>query len=746
MGTSSSRKNKNKKSIDHENEISINLDDGLLCSNCGEIPEILNVHTDNSKIEFCCKNCGKYEILIDEYIARLSRNNYFKICRSCRKKGSKNKYYYCFNCKGNSCEECIKDYHSGHQYIDLDKKKTICFKHNKKFKYFCFDDQENLCEEDINEHKNHKIEEISKVINNEKLIDNIDEINKINKQLKNLIEINNIVLRNEEFFINSIKNIGKSLEEGNKRNSKDIKWLLNGLSRGIEISIKAIEELMNKYQIHLFRKDKYLHLYNRKLKDEGFKYISHIAFNQLKEIDISKNQIKDIKPFNKMSLPFLEVLNLSYNKIENIEPVSKLKSKNLKYIFLQRNQIEDIEPFLQSYFPALKILRVEGNNINGENYQDEKAKKKEIINKIKKKFSEKFIYKSLKEQLIAFNKQYNLGIYKYFSQRYLNIPEEKKSEEFQLIIEDGNENKIDIDKYKNEISEKDVENIVENIVNIDLSDIKGGDKMLEYLFLIIAYASENKIEKLILRNNNIKDASILTRINFSQLKILDISVNGIKDSNFLTDIKAENLENLYLDNKNFKEFYPKLNVNVNEILSEMEEKEFKDLYIDSEKNLSKDVVPLLKSKFKKLKNCFLNKQNINKEVEDIDASGNIIPDNILFCPECGKSNPEISKINVDNKNIEFHCKKCGEKEYNLIYFDCKESHDNKFYYIKPKNSIGESQYWFKEDRYRNINNRSEIKKTLCKNLENAKEIIKKKNGQLKEIIKFNQIIKLTSLK
>jgi len=250
--------------------------------------------------------------------------------------------------------------------------------------------------------------------------------------------------------------------------------------------------------------------------------------------------------------------------------------------------------------------------------------------------------------------------------------------------------------------------------------------MLKYLFLIITYTNENKIEKLILRNNDIKDASMLARINFSQLKMLDLAVNEIKDSNFLTVIKAENLENLYLDNKNLKDFYQKLNVNVNEILSEKEENEFKDLYIDSEENLSKDVAPLLKSKFKKLKYCSLNNQNINKEVEDIDTSGYITPDNILLCPECGKSNPEISKINVDNKKIEFHCKKCGEKEYKSKYF-YKELHDDIFYYyLKAKKLNGESQYRFKEYRYRNINKRSEIKKSFYKKLENAKEIIKKK--------------------
>ena len=55
-----------------------------------------------------------------------------------------------------------------------------------------------------------------------------------------------------------------------------------------------------------------------KLDDQDFKYISQIRFNQLKEIEISENNITNIEPFNKMSLPFLEFLNLSHNKIQII--------------------------------------------------------------------------------------------------------------------------------------------------------------------------------------------------------------------------------------------------------------------------------------------------------------------------------------------------------------------------------------------------------------------------------------------
>ena len=357
-----------------------------------------------------------------------------------------------------------------------------------------------------------------------------------------------------------------------------------------------------------------------------------------------------------MILPFLDFLNLSDNEIQNIEPVANLKSKNLQYIFLQINQIKNIEPFSKSYFPALKILRVEdNNNIDGENEQneEEKKKKKEFFNKIKKKFSEKFIYKSLKTQLIEFIKKYNLGIYKFNSSNNKNndnelhvAGDEECSEELQLIPESGNE-----DKDKEKIEDKDEKNVVEivgKIVKIDLYDKNGGDNILKYLFLIITYSTENKIKQLILRNNNIKDASFLARINFSELKTLDLAVNEIKDSKFLTDIRAENLVNLYLDNNYFKDFYPILNVDVNEILNsdilnKVEENELKELYKESEVNRSKDVEPLLKAKFKKLKNLSTNDQNVSDSNNKKSKDDELRPKKYKLNNECAfqPNSPEI---------------------------------------------------------------------------------------------------------
>jgi len=543
----------------------------FLCSKCGEIPEVLNIHTDNNKIELKCKICGIYEELIDEYFYRLSKNNYFKICSSCENKGIENniKFYYCFKEKKDYCESCKNRYHSAHKCIEVDEKKKKCLKHNKEFIYFCFDDLENFCEYDMHEmsnfHKNHKIGIISK--NNEPLLKD-NTIKEVNEELEKLIKFNELILNNEEllkkngYFLNSIKNIGKSLEEGNKRDSKDIKFLLNGLSKDIENSNKAIDDLFKSKNIQLNRQNKYIPLNNRQLDNKDFIYISQIRFNQIKEIDISENKITKIEPFKKMSLPFLEFLNLSHNEIEAIEPVAKLKSKNLQYIFLQKNKIKDIDTILESYFPYLKILRAEDYNYSEEGIQEneeEKKKREDILKEIDKKYSGKFIYMSLKEQIEKFKKKYKLEICELSKNNSISIQMPGAKKEEGLILRSSEDENMTESKLPESIKDL-VTKILEKIVKIDLHDLQNGDdQMLKDLFLIITYKPNNNIKELILRNTNIRNPSMLNKVNFKNLKKLDLAVNKIKDIKFLADIKAKYLEELYLDNNNINDFFPIFN-------------------------------------------------------------------------------------------------------------------------------------------------------------------------------------------
>ena len=492
------------------------MDEFLLCYKCGEIPEILDVHTDNGKIELKCKNCGIYEILIDEYYSELSNNNYFRKCKMCNR--SDDNLYYCYECGFNLCEGC-KNYesHKMHKFIiELDKKEDYCPKHSKKFMYFCKNCQENFCEEDKEkEHKKHDIIEINP--KDEKYEEYIKNIEDTNEEIKRIIEFNELVLNtgkklpNNYFHIKSIINLGKSINEGKKRNSKDTKCFLHGLKNDLDNSKKIIKSFEQKNEkIKLDIKAENISIINKKLNDNDFKNLSHITFKQLIEIDISENQIINIAPFKTMSLPFLEFLNLGHNLIKNIEPIMELKSKNLQYIFLQNNKIEDIKPILDSDFKSLKILRVEDNIFNKKNNLEEEnnIEKQNLLKNTIKKLPGIFIYKPIEDQIKEFK-----------------------------------------DKYK-------LDDISGDNKKIDLYDRKGGDEMLKQLFLIITYKTENKINQLILRNNEIKDPSILNRIHFNKLRVLDLAVNKITNIKFLSHMKAKKLKKLYLDHNYLNSLYP----------------------------------------------------------------------------------------------------------------------------------------------------------------------------------------------
>ena len=116
----------------------------------------------------------------------------------------------------------------------------------------------------------------------------------------------------------------------------------------------------------------------------------------------------------------------------------------------------------------------------------------------------------------------------------------------------------------------------------------------------------------------------------------------------------------------------------------------------------------------------------------INCSNKIeVPDNIFACPECGEFDPVISRINVDNKKIEFYCKRCAENEYKSKNFTSEPILNNiTYYYLKPKVEDEENQYWFKDynsnNNERQENNNSFLKKIFQRKLENAKEAIKKK--------------------
>ena len=540
-------------------------DDQYLCPECWRIPEILNIHSDNGHIVLKCTYHGILDLPIKEYFQRMENSafSYFNTkcfnCQKYQKSDKENIFQYCYECKVDLCDECIKKSQlkekKEHSRNHLDNSipinqlnhKFIENKQTYEFNSFCLDCENNVFEkEKSSKHKNHKIIGLGKLkkdINKYK-----DIIIKKNEDLNNIIKLNRIVINsytkfsNNYFHIQSLINVGKTIEEENKRDSRVIECMINRLEISYKAQEEAIKSLQNEFTIDLNGNEKKLSLGNRNLGDRGLELISKIIFKNLKEIDISGNNIKNIKPLSEMILPHLEYLNMNNNQIEDINPIAELKAKNLKEISLQNNNIQDIGPFLKSDFPAFERLRIEKNNrINRENNS-----LRDLIKN--KNFKNKVFY------------------------------EEKTFDQFKA-------------KYGVNLNQDYVE----------LSGLKCGNKLIQDLYLTLK--PDNKIKHLKLDNNEIEDASLLSRIPLNKLQLLDLSLNNIKNVRFLLDMKLTKLTTLYLNATEIYNIYPLIRKIDKEFNDEEEKYKRPDLKIVSlnethlnlEDKQSKEMLKSLKS-------------------------------------------------------------------------------------------------------------------------------------------------------
>ena len=500
-------------------------DDQILCPYCDTVPEILNVHGDNGHVELKCSYHGVIDISIKDYykMTKESIFTYLKIqCANCNRiQGTKdNMYKYCYRCKKDLCPECVQNFnlsdldhrrdHLDH-CIPVNEKNHKCLEHeNSDVLDFCLDCNENVCDkEKVERHRGHNKKSLigfSIDINKYEKI-----INEKNKILADIIRFNEIILntynkfKDNYFHIISLINVGKSIELENQRNSKEIDVMIQGLEKTHKTQQKAIESLRDQCNIDLNGNELTLYLRRRWLDNDKLNLISLIKFQRLKDMNISGNNISNLEALNNMNLPDLEYFNASQNQIKDITPLAELNSKKLKEICLQENIIEDFSPLLKSEFPELERLRIEKNNFD---------KDLDEFKKLLKKYNKKVIY--IAKTIDEFNKKYGCKL--------------------------DNNNEV-----------------------IDLSGLRAGDDLLRELYLIIN--QDLKIKKLNLHNNEIKDASLLGRINLRYLEELDISLNKINNIQFVTEIKSRHLIKIYLNDNHIKDISPLIKINDANIFS-----------------------------------------------------------------------------------------------------------------------------------------------------------------------------------
>ena len=519
------------------------------------------------------------------------------------------------------CSKCHKERKILKFYTELAKIKLIC--KNKKCKEK--DEEETLDLDELIEDKflekpseyENKDEEDQKILNeNANNRDLVSDESKPHKKtlkdkiimLSNIIRANQLVLETQEkhpnnyYHILSLENLGKSYEKEAQRKENfvdDLDKNLKDIEKKINDQNKILEDIKSKYKIdikkeHIEQPNLRLVLRGKsrkeginiiKLEDQGFELITQLIFKNLKEFIVASNKIKNIECLNNMLLPHLELLDMSDNEIEDIQAIANIKSRYLTTIILNDNKIKTLNPFYGEkpiYF-KLQTLAVQNN-------QDLIGKEKEFKGIKEKHKGIKILFESI--NINEFNKRHNT-----------NIIEDEKS--------------YNLGRIK-----------------------KNREILLDDLFSLIKF--ENKIRYLILDNNNIKDASLLSKMPLFCLRRLDLSVNKINNISFLKKLSktCKKLADLFLDNNNIYD------ISVLKCAEPEDGKEKKDLEIgvstgSEQKNKNKNEENYKPSCiFHYLKNLSIkiNKFDANKDAE------------IKGIIECFNNEEIITDIEFDKKD------------------------------------------------------------------------------------------------
>ena len=290
-----------------------------------------------------------------------------------------------------------------------------------------------------------------------------------------------------------------------------------------------LKEFNKKYNLNI--KDTKINKLELSLKilgDEGLKYLCKIEFKELKELNLSANNITDIKSLEKAKFEKLEKLNLSYNNISNIDILEKLNFKELKELDLSSNNISDIKVLEKVNFKQLKILNLSLNKV-----LDNKILNKLNFKELKNLILDENIINNSNHRYQTPKKRKNER-FKFIKTQFRTVNSRKNSSSFKPIYKKSIfNNKIDIKKIgkikenqnKNPIIYiKNIQNNIHNNIN-KLSPIIE-EKYHNELFYNsslnnINYISHKKIyNKTIEQNNNIDQRNGgIVNINFELMNL-----------------------------------------------------------------------------------------------------------------------------------------------------------------------------------------------------------------------------------
>ena len=465
-----------------------------------EVQELLNTYL-NSNIVYCneCKTIPliRFENLVDRYFyCKCEKDNdttftldpkdnyifdYNDIIKQknnnlkCNIHEEKNYSYYCSNHGQDLCEECQKK----HQCENIKN----------------FDAEKSLLEEEM-------IPFIAKCLN-EKItislnsIDNIDTSNiGMSDNLKILISciINSYYEIPCYNTIESIKNFYDKLKNINDKEKKDYE-----IENYIEIKSQMEYEELNDKSRNNINKIEIIS------KNNDILFLTKATLNNLLELNMSSNNIDNIKPLITAKFNNLEKLNLSINRLNDnmIDDIDKLNYNNLEDLNLSYNYFTQFRLFKSiEHFKQLKKFDI-GSNEFTENIDD-----------LMKDKNLEYNLQSIEELNLS------IGVF--------------SDKSIKLISKFIFEQLITLDLTSN------------NLTSLSfIEDLKYVKKIFESNnYKIIKNKGEYPLKKLILINNEISDISKLSSLkNLEEIKmdnnsvIINQSVNDmVENMKFLTRI------------------------------------------------------------------------------------------------------------------------------------------------------------------------------------------------------------------
>ena len=334
-------------------------------TNCELIPEIKGIDYNNAIIVIRCPKHGEIKLQIDDYFHSELPNLYYScICNYSKLEQSKHLkdniiFDRCLDCENEKifCHICKKEHGHHKKFLKVNETNYICHKHLKQYDKYCLKCWKHFCDDEECKCKHKQVKKIEKAYK-----DDIEIIkNQRNKLLKKkelydyLIKLLDTILETNEKHPSNYYN---SINIRNIANIKDDKEIFKEISNekldNYIIKLKNYKDRILEYingilNLKIDGKEKILNLQNKNIDDNLLKLITMVEFNNLEEMNLKNNNIKDTSLLANLNAKNLKKIDLSFNKINDIKSLKEIIKEKifslLEYINLEYNQLtnKDLE-------------------------------------------------------------------------------------------------------------------------------------------------------------------------------------------------------------------------------------------------------------------------------------------------------------------------------------------------------------------------------------------------------------------